>query len=48
MLQKVLHAVLVILLFIGGCGEKYIGPAADLVIKNAKIVTLGAPTGSIR
>jgi len=40
MLQKVLHAVLVILLFIGGCGEKYIGPAADLVIKNAKIVTI--------
>ena len=42
MLQKVLHAVLVVLLlfFICGCDEKYIGPAADLVIKNAKIVTI--------
>ena len=28
------------ILFILGCGEKYEGPPADLVIKNAKVVTI--------
>ena len=29
-----------VIILIWGCGEKYEGPPADLVIKNAKIVTI--------
>jgi predicted amidohydrolase YtcJ len=42
MLKKISTIILFVLIlgFFWGCAEKYTGPAADLIIKNAKIVTI--------